>query len=901
FPIPIGFICLFGQDGPIFMPGEAGYDLRFGLERAYKRSYSLPALAGITSDVVALDGNDVSYGITYCPDCASPLSDALPNGVSGFVQNHHGQYEPYAPVNGNTMLLPFVSGSLFGLYTAEVPPSLPGGTAVSATIRLRVGPPGVSYQIDKARNDQGQDIGTLHGIVRETDTELPVVGARVIVVQGSITSSGDQRQIVSSALSDASGRYTTNIPPGSYSLIVRQKGHPDSAPLPVTVTTGQDTYFEPHLPRAAILAVEITDATGRYVPGKVTVDAAYDAAYANQDPKTFLYDLKIGDPYRPTDLEDDTADPETRRFIETTTRASDGRAVVEVRPGTWRVTVSRGPAYAIVQQTVTLEPGVRTNLAARLGRLLPDTNTIAADLHVHSIGSVDSGVTLDDRALSYAAEGIDFLVNTDHNYVTDLRPVIQRLGLNDFLQSTPGVELSSLEAGHWNAYPLTWDPVSASHGSMPWFRRPPADLFADLRSHGAYGPAETVVEVNHPRDAVQGYFTAYGVTGDQFTGAPAHDWPGKVGLFAPTGPEFGAGKFSDDFDAFEVFNGKRFDLLRTYRVPAVLPPAPLPKLCTSSNPPPKPCLGATGTIVRDSNDLVAYPGALEDWEHLLESGRRITAVGNSDSHELIDGEAGYPRNLIDLGHPVASAREISDLEVARAIRAGKVVLTNGPEVKLTLLDPTQTDASGNPIEHPVGEVVTQPADGKMKVHIVVDAAPWVDVKRGAILVSRPGCDETYLDCRETLFDVPPSDPKNGGVRRLDVVRDINTFPGKDAWVAVWVEGDKTLWPVVIQFEVPPLLLNDAIGALTSAFGLSDALGNLHPTQKGKFHPFALTNPVFIDGTGDHAFGTARPPSGAKAGAPQLAKLPDGARALGQGDSGQLRDLKSVLEAWVAEH
>ena len=89
---------------------------------------------------------------------------------------------------------------------------------------------------------------------------------------------------------------------------------------------------------------------------------------------------------------------------------------------------------------------------------------------------------------------------------------------------------------------------------------------------------------------------------------------------------------------------KRFDLMNTFRVPDPLPPPPIP-----ANP------GPPGSIVRDDQGAVAFPGALEDWQHLLDTGHRITAMGNSDSHHLVDGEGGYPRNLIDLGHAWSGA------------------------------------------------------------------------------------------------------------------------------------------------------------------------------------------------------------------------------------------------------
>ena len=76
----------------------------------------------------------------------------------------------------------------------------------------------------------------------------------------------------------------------------------------------------------------------------------FDAAHKGEDPKTFLYDYRIGDPYRPTSL-----NPASTEFIEQTLRAgADGRVQAEVRPGSWHIVTSRGPAYSIDTQDVTL-------------------------------------------------------------------------------------------------------------------------------------------------------------------------------------------------------------------------------------------------------------------------------------------------------------------------------------------------------------------------------------------------------------------------------------------------------------------------------------------------------------------------------------------------------------------
>ena len=870
-PIPMGFICLFGDGQPVFVPGEAGFDVRFTLEKTYQRTYKTPAFPGVTSGVVALEGDGISYGLSYCPDCESPFDNAMPP-QPGFVWHHKDQYQPWAAVSPQSMLLPFVSGTLFGLFLGEAPLSLPGGEAFSTTLRLRVSDGPASHVIDEVLTVQGGPLARFSGVVREEASEEPLADADVVVFDGDTTASSNSPiggDAVTTAHSDAQGRFTALVPPGDYVAVGRKIPRPNAQPLRFTAIAGQIAYIEPHVGRSALLAVEVSDETGRRVPAKATVVGNFDPIYKGQDPKTFLYDYRLGDPYRPTSL-----DPTSTEYVEATLRAgADGRAQGELRPGTYTVVTSRGPAYSIDSQQVTLAAGQLTRIGAKLTRVLPAGGRISADLHVHASGSVDSDVLLQDRALSYSAEGIDFMAMTEHNFVQDLQPVIDTLGLTDFVRSTVGIELTSLEAGHWNAYPLRYDAGEVTHGSFPWFRRTPQALFDDLRAHGKYGPDQVIVQVNHPRDTIQGYFTSYGLTGDALSGNLTADAPGKTGLFSPSGPGFGAGTFSLDFDAVEVLTGKRFDLLRTFRVPDPPPPPPHPPACTGSKDDPLDCMGAPGTVVRDSTGAVAYPGALEDWEHLLDQGHRITAVANSDSHKVLDGEGGYPRNYIDLGHTVASARDIDEREVVQAIKAGRVTASTGPDVTLRASDGTS--------DLPDGTLAKPDAQGRVQLHVVVNAAPWIDVTHVELMIpAPPSCFRGDPCSRMTLPLEPGAAP--GAVKRLDRIVPLPVPAGRDSWVAVQVTGDKPLWPVVIPYEIPVLLLSDAVGTIGATVGLTDEFGNLKPNLIRPTTPWAVSNPVFIDGDGDGQWGV------------QAQRGPvDSAPLDGSGDSAQLIDLRKA--------
>src|SRR5207247_9333485 len=129
----------------------------------------------------------------------------------------------------------------------------------------------------------------------------------------------------------------------------------------------------------------------------------------------------------------------------------------------------------------------------------------------HAIDPSDSSLPNLDSAASAAAEGIEIPVSTDHNYVTDYQPDIAALGLSDWLSSMVGVELTTLEMGHFNAFPLDLSLDAPTHlpfvhacaslgsvnrTSFDWAECKPAQIFANLRALGRYGPKETIVQVN---------------------------------------------------------------------------------------------------------------------------------------------------------------------------------------------------------------------------------------------------------------------------------------------------------------------------------------------------------------------------------------------------------------------
>ena len=192
---------------------------------------------------------------------------------------------------------------------------------------------------------------------------------------------------------------------------------------------------------------------------------------------------------------------------------------------------------------MNVQAGQVQQVTSVLKREVDTSGYISADFHLHAKPSLDSALPLDERVLSVVGEGVEVLVSTDHNYVTDYAPTISDLALQDWATSMAGLELTTLESGHFNGYPLKRDPGAITKGAFEWSLRPPDDIFDMIRSMGSLSPEETIVQVNHPRDSILGYFSQYNL--DSLTAGlpvppdctlPLSDVSGCV--LPPNGPAF---------------------------------------------------------------------------------------------------------------------------------------------------------------------------------------------------------------------------------------------------------------------------------------------------------------------------------------------------------------------------
>jgi hypothetical protein len=220
----------------------------------------------------------------------------------------------------------------------------------------------------------------------------------------------------------------------------------------------------------------------------------------------------------------------------------DGDITLRVPAGRYRVTVSHGPAWSIVAETVELDAarGAAHALDAALRREVDVGDWVGADLHVHSDASPDGRIRAAARAASLALEDVQFAVATEHNRVTELPRVA-----GAELTTAAGVEVTTWapELGHFNVFPLPVRAASRRGGAPDYDGREIGELLASLDGLGD----EVFVQVNHPRleDHIA-YFELHGI-------APRAS-------VSPDDPRL-------RFDALEVYNG--FDVARPDRVRAV--------------------------------------------------------------------------------------------------------------------------------------------------------------------------------------------------------------------------------------------------------------------------------------------------------------------------------------------
>jgi hypothetical protein len=428
---------------------------------------------------------------------------------------------------------------------------------------LLVGDGDVGSVLDSAYSLRGTPVGRVRGVVLEQQSLAPLSGVNVLVVRDwredptkEAVPAGYQEYrekamelwgdngFVSQMETDVGlvprpdGSFKGPLPPGRYFVFAHTQGRGTSAFAAITVAQGQTEVVNLTLPLEGHVEYRVEDQGGQGIPARLSF-LALDAGnqQLNWDGRN----------------EADLQDPRYDYGIAVMDQTTDGRGLVTVPPGRYDVYVSRGFEYGLhVERGFQVKAGQTVTLQAVVPRQLDTRGRIAGDFHIHQMPSVDSSLPLTERVIAGAAEGLELITATDHDSITDYSPYIKQLDLERFLASQIGVETTTLEFGHYNAFPLKYDARDwGVHNPPPWYGKPLAEVFAAMRER-ASSDAVTV-QVNHPRDGFMGLFSQMGLDGVSLER--------KTGGMEVCNPATEA--IPCDFDAIELMNEKRFELLRT--------------------------------------------------------------------------------------------------------------------------------------------------------------------------------------------------------------------------------------------------------------------------------------------------------------------------------------------------
>jgi len=315
-----------------------------------------------------------------------------------------------------------------------------------------------------------------------------------------------------------------------------------------------------------------------------------------------------------------------------------GEGAVDLAPGTWDCTVTRGYEFHPVRETVVVPDDGAASIVADLTRAIDTTGWISVDTHVHSSDSPDSRVNPALRLQQAAAHGLDIVVHTEHEHIVDRSVVPVDAGVADWVNNVTGEEVTSVAVEHMTMFPVEPD-GSGRGGYVEWYGLDIDQLFAAMRDRSGGG----VNLLNHP-----GWLDD--ISWDRVNAEPGLDDPTLLGF-----PE-DAPLWSWNLDGIEVMNGH-------------------------------------GNVFLDGNRR------FDNWMSMLNYGKKLIAVGCSDAHG--DG-VGFPRTYVEApsdapadldlasltesfqtGRAIASSGAFATISVAGEGPGGQVTDTDG-EVEIAL-------------------------------------------------------------------------------------------------------------------------------------------------------------------------------------------------------------------------
>ncbi|HEY2775337.1 MAG TPA: hypothetical protein VGK20_14920 [Candidatus Binatia bacterium] len=751
--------------------------------------------------------------------------------------------------------------------------------------------------VTKARTELfGGDKGALQGFVNFSDGS-PAAEAHVTLINGNINNkAGCMAQdptlascvnIYSSTLTDSHGFYRFVAPPGDYQILVRKKGAPyeglHSTPTqnPVTLAAKKTAALSIVLPNTGTVTVNVLDGSMQPVAAKISV-VGVPASPDPMNDEYLVLTQKYTGRYFGYDFEEkgDIFGLAAYHFAD-----ASGSASFNLEPGTYHVVVSHGYEYDVYDQVITVTGDTVTPVNATVHHVVDTSGFVSIDTHVHMIQSPDSTISVQRRIISMLAEGVDFFVNTDHDFVHDLGPTITAMGVGNKIANRASVETTTSHYGHFNMWPINVDASQVAGGAPDWsahlgvgpgypsggaYDSEPGEIFASGIADGAQ-----VIQINHFNSGTLGHFNMLGIDTDQNppvssnkvyrcvggSSAPASP-PGAFGLPCHVAICIGGGNDSNTCTGPGDCPGGTCSAATSCPGGTCMPAGNLSAFLR---------MDPTSTNLYSDNytalELWIEAGRGQtslllgenfgDWFNLLNQGRYKAGTADSDSHSTFSVQAGGPRTFV--ASSTDDPASIDANELAQNVNKMRAIGSNGPFMRVSLQNGAAQVAS-----HAVGQprtVVSSGAGDQVNIH--VEAPTWaeydtIDIYQNTV----PSCLSQWTffgvvnpsSCtvapqitlhKGTDFSVTPSSFGGGTRQTTDISVPLTVTT--DSWIVVVVRGTDGVSHPLFPMEPEDL---DQAGNDTLA-GLTD-MGGPPPWNLNEHGVLALaySNPLFFDRNSD---------------------------------------------------
>ncbi len=643
--------------------------------------------------------------------------------------------------------------------------------------------------------------------------------ASVLVVEGTLTTPLADRIPWTQIVPGADGTFSAKVPAGKSYVVEAHAFGVKQVEREYASLSGDTNLDSFVLPATGSVSFRVEDAMGRAgIDAEiflVPVDEAETAKVVGTLHGRFATCAPwLGSP--------SGASPACNRVL-----VQKGVATADVPVGRFDVYAFHGPYWSLARQTINVTGGPQlVTFQLRQLRLKPN-NTLSADLHVHGAASFDSSIPDGDRVLAFAASELDVAVSTDHDVVNDYGPTLRSLGLENRVATVVGVETTGhipfltvpgygfpLVIGHYNFWPLKYDPSLPRNGGPFDERVEPGQLFEKTRP---LFTDEPMIELNHPwADPEFGRDLGFprAILMDLQRDLPAEDDGTRQAYFSRT--PSGATFTNHGHHAQEVLNGTDATIWLQYR---------------------------------------AF------WHYTLNQGLLKTGTANSDSHSLTDNTVGMPHNLVTSASAGGTNFDIGVFN--RALKEGRSLGTNGPVIEATIEDTASVARSYS--------MTTFAPRAGATVKVKVSSAPWVPVEEVRFIVN--GVVKKVIGGLPL-----PADPfaDNGSLVRYDgevLLSELTAGVTGDAWLVI--EAGR---PLLIAADLggglngakdgmPDTTDNDGNGVVDAADVKAPAktgpMGEPPKPNRGETgydygaitngYPIAFTNPFILDLTGDGVF------------------------------------------------